>query len=188
VVGSLAVHDANGTAVVVRLRNTSARTLRDAPIAITVSDAGGAVLYQNNAPGLDPTLVSVPVLEPGQETVWVDDQIPSTATPPAKVSARVGESPAISGQTPQLSVEGVHSFEDPSSGIGEEGTVVNRSNVTQQRLVVYAVGRRAGRVVAAGRAILPELAAGQSAPFQVFFIGNPRDAKFEVSAPATTLG
>ncbi len=100
----------------------------------------------------------------------------------------MGLSPAVGGAMPRLSVTGVHSFEDPSSGTGEEGTVVNHSRVSQQQLVVYAVARRAGRVVAAGRAVLPEAKAGQSTPFQVFFIGNPQGAKLEVSAPATTLG
>ena len=188
VVEAVAVHDENGIAVVVSLRNTSTRALRDAPIAIAVSDARGATLYQNNAPGLDPTLVSVPLLEPGRETVWVDDQIPTTATAPAKVSARVGEPAGTSGQIPQMSVRGVHLFEDPSNGVGEEGTVLNASNVTQQKLVVYAVGRRAGRIVAAGRAVLPEVPAGQSTAFQVFFIGSPQGAKLEASAPPTTLG
>lgn len=197
VVSAIAVHDENGSAVVVSLRNTSTHPLHDAPIAIAVSSASGAKLYQNNAPGLDSTLVSVPLLEPGRETVWVDDQIPTTATAPAKASARVGEPATVggpgqpansSGAVPQLSVRGVHLFEDPSNGVGEEGTVLNPSKVTQQKLVVYAVGRRGGRIVAAGRAVLPEVASGGSVPFQVFFIGDPRGTQLQVSAPASTLG
>lgn len=218
VLQSAVVHDENGVAVVVRLRDTGTRALHDAPIAIAVSTKGGAKLYENNAPGLDSTLVSVPLLEPGREAVWVDDQIPATAAAPAKVSARVGEpagpseregqpgganerpgGPAkTSGQSgqgassnegvPTLSVRGVHLFEDPSNGVGEEGTVLNPSKVTQQKLVVYAVGRRGGRVVAAGRAVLPEVPAGGSVPFQVFFIGDPRGTQLQVSAPTTTFG
>jgi hypothetical protein len=188
IVAAVSVHDQNGTAAVVTLRNTSATALRDAPIAIAVSDAAGGTLYQNNAPGLDSTLTNVPLLEPGRETVWVDDQIPTTARPPAKVSARVGEAPAAGGAVPQLSVAGVHAVEEPGNGAGEGGTVVNHSRVAQQKFVVYAVARRGGQVVAAGRAVLPEVAAGQSAPFQVFFIGNPQGAQLEVNAPATTLG
>ncbi len=182
------VHDENGTAVVVRLRNTSTAALRDAPIAITLGDAAGATLYQNNAPGLEPALTTVPLLEPGREAVWVDDQIPTTAKATARVSARVGESPVVSGALPQLSVRGVHTFEDPANGAGDEGTVTNHSSVTQQKLVVYAVARHGGRVIAAGRAVLPEVPAGRSVPFQVFFIGNPLGAQLEVNAPATTFG
>lgn len=188
VVGAVAVHDANGTAAVVTLRNLSSKPLRNAPIAITVTGAGGAVMYQNNAPGMDPTLTSVPLLEPGAQTVWVDDQVESSGAPTG-VSARVGQAPAAPpGQLPQLSVQGVHTVEEPGSGETAQGTVVNHSTVSQQKLVVYAVGRRAGRVVAAGRAVLPEVPAGQSATFQVFFIGSPQGAKLEVSAPPSTLG
>jgi hypothetical protein len=187
VVEAVAVHDANGTAAVVTLRNVSSMPLRDAPIAITVTGAGGAVLSQNNTPGLDSTLTSVPLLEPGAQTVWVDDQV-EVSSAPAGVTARVGQAPAASGQLPQLSVEGVHAFEEPGSGEGAEGMVVNHSTVTQQELVVYAVGRRDGRVVAAGRAVLPEVQAGQSTSFQLFFIGNPKGAKLEVSVPPSTLG
>jgi hypothetical protein len=130
--------------------------------------------------------VSVPLLLPGQRTIWVNDQVQSTSAATG-VSARVGSSPAVSTEVPSLTVEGVHSFEDPSSGVGEEGTVVNHSQVSQQQLVVYAVARRAGRVVAAGRAVLPEARAGGSTPFQVFLIGSAAGAKLEVSAPPTTL-
>ncbi len=199
VVESAVVHDENGAAVVVRLRDTGAHALHDAPIAIAVSSASGAKLYENNAPGLDSTLVSIPLLEPGREAVWVDDQIPAGATAPARVSAKVGEPAGASGQSgeganstsatvPGVSVRGVHLFEDPSNGVGEEGTVHNASKVPQQKFVVYAVGRRGGRIVAAGRAVLPEVPADQSVPFQVFFIGDPRGTQLQVSAPASTLG
>lgn len=187
VVETAVVHSENGTAAVVTLENVSRKPLRDAPIAITVTGKGGVGLYKNNAAGLEPSLVSVPLLEPSRQTVWVDDQV-QAASAPTGVNARVGESPSVSGEPPNLTVEGAHSFEDPSSGIGEEGTVVNRSRVSQQQLVVYAVARRAGRVVAAGRAVLPEAKAGARTNFQVFFIGSPQGAKLEVSAPPTTLG
>jgi hypothetical protein len=187
VVEAASVHDQNGTAVVVTLRNTSATALRDAPIAIALTNVAGATLYQNNAPGLDATLTTVPLLEPGRETVWVDDQIPTSAGTATKVSARVGEAQSAGAATPQLSVQGTHAVEEPGSGAGEAGTVVNHSRVAQQKLVVYAVARRGGQVVAAGRAVLPEAPAGQSTPFQVYFIGNPQGAQLEVSAPASTL-
>ncbi|HEY7961873.1 MAG TPA: hypothetical protein VID29_08130 [Solirubrobacteraceae bacterium] len=193
VVASAVVHDASGTAVVVTLRNRSSRTLREAPIAIAVTGAGGSALYRNDAPGLDSTLVSVPVLARGARSVWVDDQV-QTAGTPTGVSARVGEpagasvgEPAsASGPVPALEVHGVHTVEE-AGGSGVQGTVVNRSRVAQQKLVVFAVARRGGRVVAAGRAVLAEVPAGGSTPFQVFFIGDPRGAKLEVSAPASTL-
>jgi hypothetical protein len=181
------VHGEGGVAAVVLLRNESSKPLHSAPIALTVNDAKGAVLYQNNAPGLNPTLVSVPLLRAHAVTVWVDDQIQATGVP-RKASAKVGEAPAATGQLPRVIVSGVHSSEESGNGASVEGTVTNRSKVAQQQLVVYVVARRAGRIVAAGRAVLPEVAAGQTTPFQVFFIGSPKGAQLEASAPPTTLG
>jgi hypothetical protein len=181
------IHDENGIAAVVILRNESSKPLRNAPIAITVNDAKGAELYQNNSPGLDTTLVSVPLLKARGETVWIDDQIKATGVP-AKISARVGEAPIATGALPQVSVSGVHTFADPSNGVGVEGTVSNGSKVAQQKLVVYVLGQRGGQIVAAGRAVLPEVQAAQRTAFQVFCIGNPQRTKLEASAPASTLG
>jgi hypothetical protein len=187
VIATALLHEASGTAAVVTLRNESSRPLRDAPIAITVSGSGGTVLYRNNAAGLDASLVSVPLLLPHREFSWIDDQVQSNGTPTA-LSARVGEAASPAGQLPRLEIQGAHTSQEASNGAGAEGTVVNRSRVTQQALVVYAVARRGGRIVAAGRAVLPEAAAGASTPFQVFFIGNPQGATLEVIAPPTTLG
>jgi hypothetical protein len=187
VLGTDVVHDENGIAAIVLLRNTSSKPLRNAPIAITVNDAKGATLYQNNSPGLDTALVSVALLKPRVTTLWVDDQIQAAGVP-AKVNARVGEAPTASGALPQVSVSGLHTFADPSNGLGAEGTVTNSSKVAQQKLVMYVVARRGANVVAAGRAVLPEVGAGRRATFQVFFIGSPRGAKLEASAPPTTVG
>ena len=66
--------------------------------------------------------------------------------------------------------------------------VHNRSKVAQQKLVVYVTARRAGRIVAAGRAILPEVAAGASVPFQAFLVGSAAGTQLQASAPATTFG
>jgi hypothetical protein len=186
VLGAVAMKGANGTAAVVTLRNVSATALRDAPIAITVTGKDGGTLYRNDAAGLDGTLVSVALLRPGAETVWVDDQV-QAAEAPTRVSALVGEATAAPGALPTLSVSGVRAGEEAGSEV-VEGTVRNRSGVAQRQLVVYVVGRRGGRIVAAGRALLAEVGAGQSASFQVFPIGSARGAALEASAPATTLG
>jgi hypothetical protein len=44
-----------------------------------------------------------------------------------------------------------------------------------------------GRIVAAGRAVLPEVAAGASVPFQAFLVGAATGARLEASAPPTTF-
>jgi hypothetical protein len=185
VLGSAVVHSSVGTAVVVSLRNTSRHTLVNAPIEITVRDAKGGVLFQNNQPGADAALRSVSLLEAGEETIWVDDQVQVSGVP-VSASALVGQAARASGSVPRMSVSGTH-----VSGEGEEagatGTVTNRSKVTQEHLVVYALARRGGRIVGAGRAVLPEVSPGASVPFQAYFVGEPRGAQIEAKAPPTTF-
>jgi hypothetical protein len=103
------------------------------------------------------------------------------------VSAITGISPPASGPVPQVEVADVHPSEESGSATAA-GTVRNSSNVAQQSLVVYVVARRAGRIVAAGRAILPEVAPGAAIPFQAFLVGAPHGALLQADAPATTLG
>jgi hypothetical protein len=186
VLGAVLVRGAEGAAAVVTLRNDSAQALRDVPIAITVKNARGSTVFQNNAPGLEAALTSLGSLPAHGVASWVDDQVPATGDP-TSVSAIVGEPPVANGPIPPIEVAGVHPSEESGSAT-VAGTVRNRSSVTQQALVVYVVARRARRVVAAGRAILPEVAPGASVPFQAFLVGSPADARLEASVPASTFG
>lgn len=180
------VHSSEGVAVAVGLRNNSKQTLVSAPIEITVRDAHGSVLFQNNQPGLDPSLTRVASLPPGAESVWVDDQVQASGVP-ASASALVGEATSALGEIPRLSVTGAHLIDEGGAGAGEAGMVTNRSKVAQEHLVVYALARRGPEIVAAGRAILPEVPPGASAPFQLYFVGDPKGTQIEVSAPVTTF-
>lgn len=182
VTSTTVLHSAEGAAVVVRLRNLSTHALRSVPIAIAVKDTKGSVLFQNNAPGLEAALTSLASLPAHSEATWVDDQIPSSGAP-ASVGVIVGAAATASGAEPQIEIASVHVSEEAGAG-----TVENRSNITQQNLVVYVLARKQGKIVAAGRAVLAEVKAGASVPFQVFFVGDPKGAKLEVSAPPTTLG
>jgi hypothetical protein len=186
VLSAVLVHGAEGAAVVVTLRNDSSHALRDVPIAITVKDAHGKTVFQNNAPGLEAALTTLGSLPAHRLTSWVDDQVP-VAGDPASVTAIVGEPPLANGPIPRVEVLGVHPSDENGSSTAA-GTVRNRSNVAQRSLVVYVQARRAGRVVAAGRAILPEVAPSASVPFQAFLVGAPAGARLEASAPASTFG
>ncbi|HSZ15000.1 MAG TPA: hypothetical protein VK790_13275 [Solirubrobacteraceae bacterium] len=187
VVATTIVHSSEGTAAVVTLRNLSATAQRDVPIEIAVKSAGGATIYTNRTAGLAPALVSAPLLPAHGTTTWIDDQIEAAGTP-ASVSATVGEGEPVTGAIPLLSVQGARLVNDETSGLEEEGSVINHSTVAQRELVLYAVARRAGKVVAAGRALIPQTAAGSSTRFQVFFIGSPQGAQLEFNAPASTFG
>jgi hypothetical protein len=179
------LHSSEGTAAVVTLHNMTSTTLRDIPILITVRDASGAAIYSNDTPGLASALVAVPLLPAHGTTTWIDDQV-QAAGAPASVSTKVGEGEPVTGAIPRLDVEGAH-LAQGTSGIEAEGKLVNSSSVSQRELVLYAIARRAGRIVAAGRALIPQAEAGTSTRFQVFFIGNPIGAQLEVSAPPSTF-
>jgi hypothetical protein len=182
---AIVVRDSEGAAAAVTVRNSTSHALRSVPIAITIKDAHGQTLSQNNAPGLEAALTSISSLPAHGSVTWVDDQISSSGEP-ASVSALVGEAPNASVPEPQIEVDGLR-LGEASSGEAS-GTVRNRSRVAQQKLVVYVIARRAGRIVAAGRAVLPEAAAGASVPFQAFLVGTPHGATLQASAPATTFG
>jgi hypothetical protein len=188
VMSTTLVHGSEGDAAVVTLRNDSGNTLKDIPIAISVKDAHGSALFQNNAPGLEAALTSLASLPAHGETSWIDDQVQISAGTPASVSATVGEAPTASGSAPRIEVRGVRPSEEGGVSASAAGTVRNRSSVTQQSLVVYVLARRAGKIVAAGRAVLPEVGAGASLPFQAFLQGDASGARLEASAPATTFG
>jgi hypothetical protein len=178
VLATTVLHSSEGDAVVLTLRNASTTSLRDVPIEIAVSDAHGAHLYTNNVPGLSAALVSAPLVRAHSTTVWIDDQIDAAGTP-AKVSARIGEGMPVAGAAiPTLSVERSQLSEGTV-----EGDVVNRSAVSQREVVLNALARRDGRIVAAGRALLAQVAVeGVSTHFQLFLIGDPAGARLELSA------
>jgi hypothetical protein len=185
--GASIVHSREGNAAIVILRNSSPTAVRNVPIQIIVKDAHGASLYTNAAAGLAPSLTAAPLVPAHGTLTWVDDQVQGSATP-ASVSARVGEGEVAKGAVPELVVQGAHLGEEATSGPVVEGSVVNHSHTSQRQLVVYALARRGAAVVAAGRSVLPEVTAGASTRFQVYFIGDPHGAQLQLSAPPTTLG
>jgi hypothetical protein len=184
------VQDPNGVAAVVRLKNTGP-TQVTLPVAVAVSDAKGKKLYANDVPGLDPSLTSLAVLRAGEEVDWVNNQI-LVAGKAAKVAAQVGRakgSPAP-GALPKIVIEGVTHGKD-EDGFFAHGTLRNASGVSQKRLVVTCVARDGGEVVAAGRAVVEKLdpfaTIKKPTKFTVFFIGDPKSAQLDCSAPPTVL-
>jgi hypothetical protein len=169
-------------AVVLTLHNDSATALGEVPIAVSLKDAKGALLYSNATPGLAKTLTSIALLAPHATATWIDDQIQASGA--TSVAAEVGEGKPVSAGAPaQLSVHATR----PQEG-SVEGTLTNGSSTAQSELVIYAVARRGSRVVAAGRAVLASVPAGASTPFQVFFVGDPQGAQLQLSAPPTSVG
>lgn len=181
------ITDANGTAAVVTLRNRGTKALQDVPVALDVADRAGTSIWKNDTAGLDASLVSVPVLALGTETTWINDQVLPVTGEAASVKARVGTAKTAPPELPEIDVATPQLEGDPVDGVAARGELTNTSKIDQKELVVYGLARKGSKVVAAGRAIVPLVRAGAKARYAIFFIGDPRGAALEVTAPPTTL-
>ncbi len=121
------------------------------------------------------------------DAVWVNDQVDLSGAG-KHVAVTVGAPRHSSrGDEPKLSVSAPAVRRDPVSGLEAAASVTNDSKIAQRELVVLGVARRGGRIVAAGRAIVPLVKPGKKAKFNLFFIGNPKGARVTLSAPPTTF-
>jgi hypothetical protein len=183
VVEKVVLTDVNGTAVAVVMKNGSQEGLADAPIQIDVQDAKGKSVFKNNLSGTETSLVQVPVVKPASEVYWVHDQVIPMGKP-AKVDVTVGEAKPLPNDIPEIVVSPPKLNRDPVSGLEVTGTVTNKSDVEQNNLVLYAIARKGGKIVAAGRGMITKLKTdGSPATYHIFFIGNPAGAEVSVVAP-----
>jgi hypothetical protein len=181
--------DSNGAAVVVSLHNSSDKNLVEVPILVEVLDAKGKSVYTNAIPGIEPALAAVPYIPAGGDIEWVNDQV-LAAGKPKSVKVKVGESTdSYSGALPEIEVSEPKVEGDPVSGIEATGKVVNKTGEDQGRLLLYAVGRSGGKVVAAGRGAIEHLKPGtKPLHYDIFFIGDPTGTDLEVAQFPTLPG
>lgn len=186
VLGTNVLTDENGSAVVVRLDNTARRPQVNVPVAVTVKGSTDKAVFTNDAPGLDKSLTHAFVL-PSGESVWVNDQVFATEKPASadvKVGAPEDGTPAA---LPAFKVSGVRLDQDPVSGLSAIGVVANPGKDLQQKVLVTAIARKGGKVVAAGRGVIPKIKPGRRARFRIFFIGSPKGAELTVTAQPTQV-
>jgi hypothetical protein len=177
-------------AVVVELKD-SGRPQTAVPIFITATDKAGKALYKNDLNGLQTSLQQMAYVSKSAPAYWVHDQVVATATP-AKVEVVVGKSKAPApSDVPKIVLEDVKLDSDPS-GLVATGVVKNLSKVAQKNMPIYAVARKDGNVVAAGRALIEKLdpePQKKATVFRIFFVGNPKGAQLDVRAvPSTFTG
>lgn len=180
--------NAEGNAVVVGLHNDSGQNLTEVPILIEVLNSKGKSFYKNDIPGIEPALAAVPYIPAHGDAEWVDDQVLG-AGKPKSVKVKVGTGGgAYSGAIPDIEVSQPKIEGDPVSGISATGNVVNKTGTDQRRLLLYAVARKGGRVVAAGRGAIEHLKPERKAlKYTIFFIGDPSGADLKLSEfPALT--
>jgi hypothetical protein len=181
--------DRYGSAVVVGLHNSSGKNLVNVPILIEVLDAKGKSVYKNDIPGIEPALAAVPYIPAGGDAEWVNDQVLASGKPKS-VKVKVGASTdSYSGEVPEVAVSEPTIEGDPVSGLEVTGTVVNRTGTEQERLLLYAIGRKGGEVVAAGRGAIEHMkATTKPLHYDIFFIGNPTGTDIEVTQFPTLPG
>lgn len=182
VVSSTLLTEAEGSAVVVEVRNQSDRDLADVPILIDVLDAKGKSVYSNALPGLETALTSIPYVEAGEEATWVHDQV-LAAGKPASVEVTVGEGGTpFTGEIPEFSASEPKLEGDPHSGVVAGGNAENESGAKLDRLLLYAVARQGDEVVAAGRGAIEQIKPEpKPLPYNIYFIGDPREAEVELT-------
>lgn len=187
IVEKVVLTDVNGSAVAVVLKNKSDEGLAAAPISVNAMGANGKSVYRNDSAGVDTSLLQVPVVKPKSDVYWVNDQVLATS-PPKSVEVKVGEAKPLPPDLPDIEVSEPEIKEDPTSGIEAVGTAVNKSDIEQTDLVLYAIARKNGKIVAAGRGLIPKLkVGGKPESYHIFFIGNPTGADVTVIAPPVNL-
>ena len=187
IVDKTVLTDVNGTAVAVVMKNDSQGGLADAKISVDVKGANGKSVYRNDQSGVETSLIQVPVVAAGGEVIWVNDQVIPTGKPKS-VDVTVGEAKQLPDELPEIEVSEPEMKTDPTSGIEAVGTVTNKSDIEQIDIVLYAIARKGGKIVAAGRGQIANLKTdGKPASYHIFFIGNPTGADVTVVAPPVNL-
>jgi hypothetical protein len=182
VVRSTLLTDGGEAAVVVELRNKSNKALTNVPILIDVLDAGGKSVYRNDIPGIEPSLASVPLIRPNARVEWVNNQILAVGDP-ASVKVKVGASnTTLAGAVPDVQVRDPVLEEDPVSGTNARGIAINHSGAPNDRLLIYGIARRGGKIVAVGRAAIEDLKPNKPHAYHVFFVGDPSGAQISIAS------
>ena len=160
ILGTSVIQDQNGAAVVIDVRNIGTHAAMGAPIAINVKDAHGHSVFRNNEAGLEPALAHLPLLAPGEQFSWINDQVQPNGTP-KRVVARIGTAQSPRPCPSELPISQLKLTNDPVSGAELSGKVQNSLSVPQTHLVIFAVAKKGNKIVAAGRAILTKRAPRQ---------------------------
>jgi hypothetical protein len=177
-VGQTALLSANGASVAAVQLDNHGGAQADVPVLIDVRDAKGASLYRNDAVGLQPSLQHVALVGRGDGTWWVNDQLLGAEQGAKKLSVKVGVASPVT-KVPDVKATDVHFDTDHLTGI-----IVNHTDKVQTDLPVFAVALKGGKVVAAGRALVPKVPPGDPAKparFRLYFVGNPKGAKIDLT-------
>jgi hypothetical protein len=182
--GIALVRAPRGAAIAVSLHNLASHPFSDLPISIGIARPTGARYYLNRKANLGYLDTHIVALGARTTTSWVLP-LRQTKLPAGRLFADVGYSQVPAG-TRQGSLP---SIAVSAAGAGNSGgievAVDNRSGVPQARLPVYAVARKAGHDVAAGRATIDALSGGAHRMLRLQLLGSFNGATVELSAAPT---
>jgi hypothetical protein len=168
-VGAITVlRGAHGGAIVVELRNRSGHALSDLPISVGV---GRRAL--NARGGLNFFQTHVASIARGAQVRWVFTT--RGRIPHGRPFAVVGDAARSPTQLPRIT----------ATAQAGDAVVRNPSDVPQYGLPVYALARRGGRYVAAGRTTLRQLDTGGAVTVPLHLIGDRHGAPLELEALPT---
>jgi hypothetical protein len=188
------VSSGRGSAIVVAVHNPGTAAIGDLPISVGVREPHRGRVALNSRPGANPELTyyssHLPTVPAGGSLTWVystSHRLSRGAHPYALVGDR--PAPAVtrtgSGRPPQIEARLVsHRATGPGAG-RLQISLHNPTSVPQYQLQVYAVGRRAGREVAAGAVTVPHLGSHRTEAFALPVIGRLAHASLELSAVST---
>jgi hypothetical protein len=184
--GTTLLHDQNGDAIVVQLKNESNQAMVNVPILVDVK-SGKQSVYKNDTAGIDFALNHVALIQPHETFYWVNDQVTGEGKT-AKVTVGQPEGKAPSGNLPTYFTVSDPKAGHDFSGAKVSGTVKVDGKVDQDHLILFAVARQGNRIVAAGRGQIKALKAdAKPANYTIYFIGNPAGADVTIQAPPTVL-
>jgi len=189
VLAKTVIQDATGVAAVVQVKNTGP-TQTGVPVLVTVLGKGGKKLYVNNTPGLDDSLIKIPVLQRGETQTWVNNQIKVDGRA-RSVTIRIGTGKTApkGASGPKTTLTALELGSD-AEGAYVQGKARNTTATVQKRLTVFCIAQSGGTIQAAGRSViekLPPKSAVKPTRFNAFFIGKPKGARVQCSAPPVVL-
>lgn len=184
VTGVALVRGRRVAAVVVALRNDGAHAATDVPVAVDVRGSGGRLTRLNGGGDLGWFATHVPAIGAHARATWVFTT--RRALPAGRAFALAGVPSRrvrsrASGSLPQVAA----TVAGRDRGGALRVALVNRSDVPQYDLQVYAVVRDGGRIVAAGGASLVHLSSFGRAYVRLTLVGSPGRRPVRVSAPPT---
>jgi hypothetical protein len=152
------IRDHTATAIVVTVRNDSARALTDLPISVGLRTHSGRENYLNRSTDLGYFESHIASIGSRATTTWVF--LTGARIPPGRVFATVGVAqlhPSLSRPLPSITVSLRATQPERDDQVTLNVSILNRSAIPQYSLPIYAVALRGDREVAAGRTTLAHI-------------------------------